>query len=76
MAKKVKDTTLSKEVAARLQTYRKLRGMTLEELAYEADMELTQVHRVLAGTHDNQLSTIAKICTSLGVSFEELFKGL
>jgi len=76
MAKKVKDTKLTKAVALRLQKLRQDKGLTLEQLSFEADMELTQVHRVLNGTHDSQLTTIDKIVKALDTNLSELLKGL
>jgi transcriptional regulator with XRE-family HTH domain len=76
MAKKAKDNKFSKTISERLQAYRKERNMTLEELAYESEMELTQVHRILSGAHDHRISTLARICEALDVSLSELFEGI
>jgi transcriptional regulator with XRE-family HTH domain len=76
LSKKVKDTRLVKQVALRLQNLRQERGLTLEKLAFEADMELTQVHRVLNGTHDPQLTTLDKVAKALGTNLSELLTGL
>lgn len=51
-------------------------GFTLEQLAYEADMELTQLHRVLNGQHDPGITTLQRIAKALGSSLGELFNGL
>lgn len=76
MAKRVKDKKIVHEVALRLSNLRTEKGMTLQELAHEADIELTQVHRVLNGNHDPQLSTVEKIVKALGSDMGTLFKGL
>lgn len=76
MAKQVKDNKLIKTVALRLQKLRQDKGFTLEQLAYEADMELTQVHRVLNGQHDPGITTLQRIAKALGSSLGEVFNGL
>ncbi len=76
MAKKAKDISLAKAIALRLQKLRQDKGLTLEELSFEADMELTQVHRVLNGSHDSQVTTIDKVAKALGTNLSDLFKGL
>ena len=76
MPKKAKDMSLVKAVAKRLQELRKGSGMTLKDIAFEADMELTQVHRILHGSHDPQLTNVAKIAQALGTNMSDLFKGL
>ena len=68
--------SLVKAVAKRLQDLRKANGMTLKEIAFETDMELTQVHRILHGSHDPQLTNIAKIAKALGTNLSDLLKGL
>jgi len=76
MQKNTKDMSLVKAVAKRLQDLRKANGMTLKEIAFETDMELTQVHRILHGSHDPQLTNIAKIAKALGTNLSDLLKGL
>ena len=76
MPKDVKDIHLIKEVAKRLQNLREEKKLTLKDIAFEADMELTQVHRILHGTHDSQLTNIDKIAKALGTNLSDLLKGL
>jgi transcriptional regulator with XRE-family HTH domain len=76
MPKKAKDIDLPQVVAKRLQDLRKEKKMTLKDIAFEVDMELTQVHRILHGTHDSQLTNIDKIAKALGTNLSDLLKGL
>lgn len=73
---KVKDMSLVKAVALRLQNLRQEKNLTLEQLSFEADMELTQVHRVLNATHDPQLTTLNKVAKALGTNLGDLLKDL
>jgi len=66
MARQVKQSEITKNIASRLQSLRKDKGLTLEQLAFEADMELTQVRRVLHGHHDAQVTTVQKLVKVLG----------
>jgi transcriptional regulator with XRE-family HTH domain len=76
MPKNVKDIDVIKEVAQRLQNLREEKKLTLKDVAFEADMEVTQVHRILHGTHDSQLTNIHKIAKALGTNLSDLLKGL
>lgn len=76
MAKQVKNDKLIKAVALRLQKLRQDKGFTLEQLAYESDMELTQVHRVLNGQHDPGITTVQRLAKALGSTIGELLHGL
>jgi transcriptional regulator with XRE-family HTH domain len=76
MAKQVKNDKLIKAIALRLQKLRQDKGFTLEQLAYESDMELTQVHRVLNGQHDPGITTVQRLAKALGTTIGELLSGL
>ncbi len=53
---------------------RKKKGMTLEELAYASDIELSQVHRIEKGKTNLALSTVDAIAKGLEISIGELLK--
>lgn len=67
---------LVKTVAERLQKARKEKGMTLKDIAFETDLELTQVHRLVHGSHDPQLTNIAKVAKALEIKLSDLFEEL
>ena len=56
----------------RLKTLRVTKGLTLEQLAFEADVELSQVHRVEKGKINPTLTTLIALSKGLGISLAEL----
>jgi transcriptional regulator with XRE-family HTH domain len=63
--------TLSK-FGERLKTLRLTKGLTLEQLAFEADIELSQVHRVEKGKINPTLTTLIALAKGLGITLAEL----
>jgi transcriptional regulator with XRE-family HTH domain len=59
--------------AKRLKEVRKFKGYTQERLAFEADIELSQVARIETSRINPTLSTILRIAKTLGVHPKELF---
>lgn len=56
----------------RLKTLRVTKGLTLEQLAFEADVELSQVHRVEKGKINPTLTTLVALAKGLGITLSEL----
>ena len=56
----------------KLKTLRTTKGLTLEQLAFEADIELSQVHRVEKGKINPTLTTLIALSKGLGISIAEL----
>lgn len=56
----------------RLKTLRTKKGFTLEQLAFEADIELSQVHRVEKGKTNPTLTTLIALAKGLGITLAEL----
>ena len=56
----------------KLKTFRTARGLTLEQLAFEADIELSQVHRVEKGKINPTLTTLIALAKGLGITLAEL----
>lgn len=59
--------------AKRLKEVRKFKGYTQERLAFEADIELSQIARIETSRINPTLSTILRIARTLGVHPKELF---
>jgi transcriptional regulator with XRE-family HTH domain len=57
---------------ARLKELRLKKGMTLEQLAFEADIELSQVHRVEKGKINPTLTTLMALAKGLDITLAEL----
>lgn len=56
----------------KLKSLRISKGFTLEQLAFEADIELSQVHRVEKGKINPTLTTLTALAKGLGVTLAEL----
>ena len=56
----------------KLKTLRISKGLTLEQLAFEADIELSQVHRVEKGKINPTLTTLMALAKGLGIPLSEL----
>lgn len=56
----------------KLKTLRTAKGLTLEQLAFEAEMEISQVHRVEKGKINPTLTTLTALASGLGITIAEL----
>ena len=56
----------------KLKTFRTAKGLTLEQLAFEADIEFSQVHRVEKGKINPTLTTLIALAKGLGITLAEL----
>lgn len=71
--KQIFDEEGVKTFAKRLKEVRKFKGYTQERLAFEADIELSQIARIETSRINPTLSTILRIAKTLGVHPKELF---
>lgn len=51
---------------------RKSKNLSLEKLAFEAEIELSQIYRLEKGIINSTLSTLIAISKALGISLKEL----
>lgn len=58
---------------SRLREVRKEKGYTQEELAYRADVELSQISRIERGIINTSISQVFQIAEALNVPPKELF---
>ena len=56
----------------RLKSLRQLKGLTIQALAIEADIEISQVHRIEKGKINPTLTTITALSKGLDISLVEL----
>ncbi len=56
----------------KLKNLRTNKGLTLEQLAFEADIELSQVHRVEKGKINPTLTTLIALAKGLDITLAEL----
>ena len=68
----LRDKSTLENFGAKLKQLRLNKGMTLEQLAFEADIELSQVHRVEKGKINPTLTTLMALAKGLGITLSEL----
>jgi transcriptional regulator with XRE-family HTH domain len=67
---------MSEEFGARVRSMREARGISQERFAEMCSLHRTYYGAVERGGHNVSLVNISKIAVALGVSFEELFRGM
>lgn len=65
-----------KQIGERVIEARKAKGMSQEKLAEESGIDRSHMGFIEQGRRKPTLSTLYKIAQSLGISLEQLFKGL
>lgn len=65
-----------KKFGKRVRQLRLERGLTQEALGNKCDLDLTYIGRIERGEQNSSLIVIGAIAKGLGVSLEELFRGL
>ncbi len=68
----LRDQEVLIEFGNKLKDLRILKGLTLQQLAFEAEMEISQVHRVEKGKINPTLTTLNALAKGLGISLGEL----
>jgi transcriptional regulator with XRE-family HTH domain len=68
----LRDKSTLENFGARVKELRLKKGMTLEQLAFEADIELSQVHRVGKGKINPTLTTLMALAKGLDITLAEL----
>ena len=67
---------ITKDFANRIKELRVTTGLSQEKFALKIDMDRTYYSSVEAGKRNISIINIKKIADGLGVSLEELFKGM
>ena len=68
----LRDQEVLIEFGNKLKDLRILKGLTLQQLAFEAEMEISQVHRVEKGKINPTLTTLNALAKGLGITLTEL----
>jgi transcriptional regulator with XRE-family HTH domain len=71
--KYTRDTEGIQTFGTRLRELRKQKGMSQEQLAFAADVELSQISRIERGVINTSLSQIFQIARALNIHPKELF---
>jgi len=69
---KLRDKKLLIAFGNHLREIRKSKELSLEDLCYEAEMELSQIYRIEKGKVNPTLSTLAALAKALDISLKEL----
>jgi transcriptional regulator with XRE-family HTH domain len=73
---KKREQELLQKLGERLKELRTAKGFTLEQLAYEAEIELSQVHRIEKGKINPKYTTLQILAEALKTDVSHLLKGL
>lgn len=74
MKKYTRDIEGIKAFGSRLRDVRKLKGLSQEDLANAADLELSQISRIERGVINTSLSQIFQIARALDMHPKDLFE--
>lgn len=69
----LRDEDLLKEFGDNFRKVRKSKKMTQKSLAFEADVEISQIYRLENGINNPTVTTLVKLAESLQVSPAEFF---
>ena len=67
---------ISEKIGANIRTIRLSKGLTIERLAAEANMEYTQLSRIEHGQINTSIFQVYKISKALNVNIYALFQNL
>ena len=67
---------VNKELGMRIRYLREQQKMTLEDLAFEADVNKNYLSDLERGNRNPTVKVLSKIADALGISLETLFKGI
>lgn len=62
------------DFGTKLKALRNSKKLTLEQLAFESEMEISQVHRIEKGKINPTLTTLNALARALGISLSDLFR--
>jgi transcriptional regulator with XRE-family HTH domain len=68
-----RDKTILKKFGLRLKEIRKLKNMSQDDLALEADIEKSQVYRIENGLTNPTITSVVNIARALNIKPEILF---
>lgn len=73
MGTKIDENTVKRQFGANLRRLRKQKGFSQEELALEADLDLTSINEIEMGRRNPTLKTIYRIAHALGLKTKDIF---
>lgn len=70
----IRNNELIKSLGDRIRILRKKKSLTLEQLAFASELELSQVHRIEKGKNNPSITTLKAIANGLQITLSELFE--
>ena len=67
---------INKQLGMRIRYLREQRKMTLEDLSFEANVNKNYLSDMERGNRNPTVKVLTKIADALGITLEELFKGI
>ncbi len=66
--------TVTKKLGMKIKNYRKAKGLTQEDLAFQSKIDYSYLNEIEAGKRNPSVKRVAKIATVLGVKIKDLFE--
>ena len=71
---KLRNTEQIAKLGERLRLLRTAKKLSLEQLAYEAEVEISQIHRIEKAKINPTYTTLLALAAGLGINISELVK--
>ena len=71
---KLRNTEQIAKLGERLRLLRTAKKLSLEQLAYEAEVEISQIHRIEKAKINPTYTTLLALASGLGITISELVK--
>ena len=68
--------TINKQLGMRIRYLREQKKMTLEDLSFESEVNKNYLSDLERGNRNPTVKVLSRIAEALGISLEELFKGI
>jgi transcriptional regulator with XRE-family HTH domain len=63
-------------IGLRIKQLRKEKEMSQEQLAYTANISLSQISKLESGKHNTSVSSILGVCRAFNITISEFFEGM
>lgn len=64
------------QIGLRIKQLRKEKNMSQEQVAFSANISLSQISKLESGRHNTSISSILSICRALNITISDFFNGL
>jgi transcriptional regulator with XRE-family HTH domain len=63
-------------IGLRIKSLRKEKEMSQEDLAFSANISLSQISKLESGRHNTSISSILSVCRAFNITVSDFFNGL